>query len=79
MPGLEGIKLVQTLEAQCPGCPLLLITGFSGQDVSSAFSGRSQHLLLRKPFSGDDLLSALLALIGSANVEQGSVRPERRA
>lgn len=78
MPGLEGIKLVQTLEAQCPGCPLLLITGFSGQDVSSAFSGRSQHRLLRKPFTGDELLSALQALVDTS-VSLESVRPERRA
>jgi len=69
MPGLDGAKLVQSLEATAPGCPILLITGFSGQDISSAFSGRSKHRLLRKPFTRYDLLRTLQSLIASSRTE----------
>jgi two-component system cell cycle sensor histidine kinase/response regulator CckA len=63
MPGLSGRSLVKTLEATCPGCPLLLITGFTGDDVSGALSGRSDHRLLRKPIGQADLVRALQDLL----------------
>ena len=63
MPGLSGRKLVQTLEATRPGCPLLLITGFTGDDVSTALTGRSDHRLLRKPIGQLDLVKALQDLL----------------
>ncbi|HKP64150.1 MAG TPA: response regulator [Polyangiales bacterium] len=63
MPGLSGRKLVQTLEATRPGCPLLLITGFTGDDVSTALSGRNNHRLLRKPIGQFDLVKALQDLL----------------
>jgi signal transduction histidine kinase/ActR/RegA family two-component response regulator len=63
MPGLSGTGLVHALEATRPGCPLLLITGYSGEDVSSALSGRSSHQLLRKPFVRTDLVKALQELL----------------
>jgi PAS domain S-box-containing protein len=63
MPGLSGTGLVHALEATRPGCPLLLITGYTGEDVSSALSGRSSHRLLRKPFVRTDLIKALQELL----------------
>jgi PAS domain S-box-containing protein len=63
MPGLSGKDLVRALETFTPGCPLLLITGFSAEDVSSALSGRSSHRLLRKPFTRSELLKALHELL----------------
>ena len=63
MPGLSGTGLVHALEATRPGCPLLLITGYTGEDVSSALSGRSSHRLLRKPFLRTDLVKALQELL----------------
>src|SRR5256885_11643882 len=35
MPGLSGLNLVRTLQATRPDLPLLLITGYTGDDVSS--------------------------------------------
>jgi PAS domain S-box-containing protein len=77
MPGLDGSRLVQTLETSYPGLPLLLITGYSGEDISSAFSGRSEHRLLRKPFTRKDLhrvLSELLVSHARAAVSQSVQR-----
>jgi PAS domain S-box-containing protein len=79
MPGLDGVKLVQAIETACPGCPLLLITGFSGQDISSAFSGRSQHRLLRKPFTRYDLLRTLQKLINTSRQQTIASLPAARA
>ena len=75
MPGLDGSKLIQALEATVPGCPILLITGFSGQDISSAFSGKSKHRLLRKPFTRYDLLRTLQTLIASSRADELANRP----
>jgi CheY-like chemotaxis protein len=64
MPGLlSGVKLIQTLEATCPGCPLLLITGYTGEDLSEAVAGRSRHQLLRKPFVQSELIAAIARLL----------------
>jgi len=63
MPGLGGIGLVQTLDALRPSCPLLLITGFSGEDVSAARTPRENRRLLRKPFQRTDLQKQLRELL----------------
>lgn len=63
MPGLSGKNLVQTLENTRPGCPLLLITGFTGDDVSDVLTGRSSHRLLRKPIAQAELVRALRELL----------------
>jgi PAS domain S-box-containing protein len=69
MPGLGGVKLVQTIEALRPEGALLLITGFSGDDVSSACPPRSQRRLLRKPFSRAELLRTLGELLATVDAE----------
>ena len=63
MPGLSGRSLIQALEATRPGCPLLLITGYTGEDVSAALTGRSPHRVLRKPFVQAELLEAIQELM----------------
>jgi PAS domain S-box-containing protein len=66
MPGLSGVKLVQTLEARYPRCPLILMTGYIEEDVSAALPPRVQRRLLRKPFSRAELLNALHELLPAA-------------
>jgi PAS domain S-box-containing protein len=63
MPGLSGVKLLQLLQDARPGCPLLLVTGHSADDVSAALMGSSPHRLLRKPISYADLSAALSELL----------------
>ena len=63
MPGLCGIQLVRTLQATRRGCPLLLITGFTGDDVSRALPSDNSCLLLRKPFTQSELYAALAQLL----------------
>ena len=61
MPGLGGVGLVQTLDALRPDCPLLLITGFSGEDVAAACTPRLNRKLLRKPSSGPSYRSSCVS------------------
>jgi PAS domain S-box-containing protein len=64
MPGLGGVRLVQTLEAILHDRPLLLITGFSGDDVSKTCPPRRNRQLLRKPFTRSELQQAIVGLLG---------------
>ena len=66
MPGLSGARLLSALEAVNPGCPLLLMTGYTGEDIRDLLSGRSRHQLLRKPFAQADLMHALEELMSAA-------------
>jgi CheY-like chemotaxis protein len=68
MPGLGGVRLVQTLEAIMPDRPLLLITGFSGDDVSKTCPPRRNRQLLRKPFTRGELQQSILGLLGAARL-----------
>jgi len=66
MPGLSGARLLRALEAAVPDCPLVLITGFTGEDVSTMLSGRRRHRLLRKPFVRAELIDAIAYVLPSA-------------
>jgi len=79
MPGLSGVGLVQAIEAQSPECPLLLITGYSGDDVAEALPSRSGRLLLRKPFGRAELLRSLTALLSSGQQSRLPAFSARRA
>jgi CheY-like chemotaxis protein len=74
MPGLAGIGLVQALDALRPGCPLLLITGFSGEDVSAACTPRLNRRLLRKPFQRADLQKQLRELLPGTPRSESMIR-----
>jgi CheY-like chemotaxis protein len=70
MPGLSGARLMSALEAVNPGCPLLLMTGYTGEDIRELLSGRCRHELLRKPFAQADLMYALEQLLSAAQRER---------
>ena len=62
MPGLSGMHLVRTIEATY-ACPLLLVTGYTGEDLTEAVAGRSRRQLLRKPFVQSELIAAIARLL----------------
>jgi PAS domain S-box-containing protein len=63
MPGIGGTHLLHMLEASQPACPLVLITGYAGEDVSVGLSRRTRHRLLRKPFQHAELMAAIAELL----------------
>jgi FixJ family two-component response regulator len=73
MPGLSGARLLSALEAVNPGCPLLLMTGYTGEDIRDLLSGHSRHQLLRKPFAQADLMHALEELMSKAQRNRQTV------
>jgi CheY-like chemotaxis protein len=66
MPGLSGSRLLTALEVVNPGVPLLLMTDYTGEDVSELLSDRCRYQLLRKPFVQAQLMSALEQLLMAA-------------
>ena len=55
MPGMNGLKLAQTLSAMAPELKIIIMSGFSGEDVPQ------EHVVpfLQKPFTREKLAKAL--------------------
>jgi signal transduction histidine kinase/ActR/RegA family two-component response regulator len=70
MPGISGARLLSAIDAILPGCPLILMTGFTGDDISALLAGRGRHQLLRKPFAQAQLMRALEELLSEATPQQ---------
>ena len=76
MPGINGGRLLRLLSSTVPACPLILITGFSGEDVAGNLPTDTPHRLLRKPFTRAELMAAMRALLAGGNHGvEGRARP----
>ncbi len=62
MPGMSGPELVERIEARQSGLRVLFISGFAGDELVKHGMDGSKPLL-RKPFSGADLVRRLQALL----------------
>lgn len=69
LPGLDGHALHARLEEAHPGLPVVYMSGHPQEVLSSHGLGDTDALLLRKPFTREELLSALCA------ARNASVRP----
>jgi CheY-like chemotaxis protein len=58
MPWINGLGAAATLRRSGIDTPLILITGFSDDETGRQVEGLPRASLLRKPFSGEELLSA---------------------
>ena len=61
MPGLGGIETVQRLIGIQPALSVVLMSGYSAEDVTSTFEGHMAgiHGFLQKPFRVQDLLEVV--------------------
>lgn len=58
MPGMNGMALAATLQAECPGLPVLLMSGYCDvQQMDKRFE------FIEKPFSLADLLTRVRHLV----------------
>lgn len=64
MPHTDGITLVETLQAQQPDLPAILITGFSADRLERNHTARFR--MLRKPVTGERLRCAIMASLAEA-------------
>jgi two-component system, cell cycle sensor histidine kinase and response regulator CckA len=65
MPGLGGMELISQLRARWPELPVLLLSGYAGEEVYSG-PQESRQAFLQKPFSPDALAAALDDLLADA-------------
>jgi FixJ family two-component response regulator len=59
MPGMDGFGLSQEVRAARPELPIILITGHPEMLDRLPPKDAGQHLVFKKPFDGQDLLTAI--------------------
>lgn len=59
MPAMDGFELVRRIHATRPELPILLITGHPEMLNRSPPIGANYHRLFKKPFDGQELLTAV--------------------
>jgi CheY-like chemotaxis protein len=67
MPGMSGLDLALEVRRSWPDLPLLLMSAYDPPELSSSHTGLVDVPLLRKPFSNDDLLRVVGALLPSTS------------
>jgi len=63
MPGIGGVELVERLRAVQGELPVLLLSGYTGDEVSATLAADGRQAFLQKPFSPDALAAALDELL----------------
>jgi signal transduction histidine kinase/CheY-like chemotaxis protein len=65
MPGISGRELAQRLTAYRPQLPVLYMSGYTGDLLEARNVMEDGADFIRKPFTGDDLVAKVSALLGS--------------
>jgi len=66
MPGMSGLDLALEVRRSWPDLPVLLMSAYDPPELGSSHADLANVPLLRKPFSNDDLLRLVSALLPSA-------------
>lgn len=64
MPGASGIEFVRLLRARRPGLPALFVSGYATELVEARGVDLGAERFLQKPFTLDELLSAVREIVG---------------
>ena len=62
MPRMDGLKLLQQLQFMAPQMPVLIMTSYVSDSLSSVPAGAAEFI--RKPFVLDDLLFKVQRVLG---------------
>ena len=67
LTGVDGriAEVLRAIRAVQPDARILVMSGYSEQDVMMRLQGLGEVSILRKPFTHDALLSRIAAVIGS--------------
>ena len=65
MPGMGGRELRRRLLADRPGLPVLLVSGYSGEEVARQGARETGEWFLEKPFTPERLLGVVRRILGS--------------
>ena len=66
MPGLDGLETLTRLRTLRPGLPALIATGYADEEVVGALARFERVALLNKPYSIEEFVGALAAVMGEA-------------
>lgn len=71
MPDLTGLELIKQIRAHGRDVPAVIITGYGSDSVRASLDALANCIVLQKPFSGDELATALdHVLNGATNLPQ---------
>jgi FixJ family two-component response regulator len=73
MPLMDGLELMREVHAARPGLPIILITGHSDPQNRLSPIGLGHYRLFKKPFDGQELLTAISDALRSRNVRTRQV------
>ncbi|MBN1600451.1 MAG: response regulator [Chitinispirillaceae bacterium] len=60
MPGISGVEMARIIRNERPSTPILYMTGFEAGKLTDHYNADENIVLLKKPFSMDDLQNALV-------------------
>lgn len=63
MPGLDGAEVLRVMRALNPGVRVLIMSGYSEQDIFSRLRGQGEVPVMRKPFTQETLLTRVAELL----------------
>ncbi len=63
MPRMDGLELLAHLRAAAPDLPVLLMSGYSENEVSARLAGQEASGFVQKPFPPREFLSTVLAAV----------------
>jgi two-component system, cell cycle sensor histidine kinase and response regulator CckA len=64
MPGLDGAEAMRIIRAINPAAPVLVMSGYSEEDVLARLRGLGPVAILRKPFTQQTLLARIGEVTG---------------
>jgi PAS domain S-box-containing protein len=73
MPGVSGDETYHALRAFSPDIPVILMSGFTHQEVAARFEGQQLAGFIQKPFRGEDLRHVVRVALGPATDEHEPV------
>jgi two-component system response regulator FlrC len=65
MPGMDGIALLRAVKRLAPATPVVLITGFGGDDIAAQAEDAGAARVLNKPVTYAELRQVLQSVIGA--------------
>ncbi|WP_067065080.1 ATP-binding protein [Roseateles chitosanitabidus] len=63
MPGLSGVELTRRLLALRPGLPVLVMSGYGGEELEAKVAAAGARALVRKPLNATELAQAVAAVV----------------
>lgn len=74
MPHMDGMEVLRHLRGVAPELPVLVMSGYSGQELSTSFAGSGASGFIQKPFHPRDLATRMCELLKSSADNSANAR-----